>query len=229
MNQKATSSLFTIIELFVVIAIFAILASLVMPAMKKTLEHSQILQCKNILKHFSLADELYADDHNERYVVIKPVQWSMVWFQNKAFLSLLGTNKTDIRNEPELTCPNYTAPSYARFSYAPNWTNERFGWSDFKDQALVRNKVAKPTQKIKLIENSDWHAHRWQVNNLRWYDYGENKDNVVTYRHLDGCDILFIDGHIEYKTKEDVYLNGDTKKQDETWEINSSAFSNVIK
>jgi len=230
MYKKATSSFFTIIELFVMIAVFAILASLVIPAMKRTLEHSQILQCKNILKHFSIADELYADDHGEMYVLFMPIYWSDIWLKNAAFLSLLDTDKKDLRDEPELTCPNYTAPSYLKISYAPNWTNDKVGgWNEIKGRALIRNRIEKPSQKIKMAENSDWHPHRGQINNLKWYVSGEVGSNTITYRHLDGCNILFIDGHIEYKTKEDVYLNGDTQKQNETWQINGSAFADVAK
>ncbi|MBI2948972.1 MAG: type II secretion system protein [Verrucomicrobia bacterium] len=74
MNSRCASSsrvsqtrrAFTLIELLVVIAIIAILASLLLPGLRRAKQQAQGIVCLGNLKQFSLAWLQYADDHDER-------------------------------------------------------------------------------------------------------------------------------------------------------------------
>jgi prepilin-type N-terminal cleavage/methylation domain-containing protein/prepilin-type processing-associated H-X9-DG protein len=57
---------FTLLELLVVIAIIGILAALLLPALHRTKQQAEGIRCLGNLKQFSLAWNLYADDHDER-------------------------------------------------------------------------------------------------------------------------------------------------------------------
>ncbi|HVR36788.1 MAG TPA: type II secretion system protein [Methylomirabilota bacterium] len=54
---------FTLIEMLVVITIIGILAALLLPALRGVKQQAEDIHCLGNLKQFSLAWNLYADDH----------------------------------------------------------------------------------------------------------------------------------------------------------------------
>jgi len=85
---------FTLIELLVVMAIIAILAALLLPTLIAAKEKARGIQCVSQLRQFSLAWNLYADDHAERvppnYARGGPAEvqsntWVQGWLDNGFF------------------------------------------------------------------------------------------------------------------------------------------------
>lgn len=221
---KTTLNYFTLVELVVVIAIITVLISLLMPALKKATEQGENLLCLNNLKTLFIADDYYAEDNNDHYVVIKPEEGSYnYWFLNKTYMSYLDVK--ELRNNFEYACPSYQSPSYFGFSYALNWTNDKFYWGSFSGQTILRNRVSNTSSKIKMIESTDWHAYFSQADPQKWFNYGETRSNTVAYRHFEGCNMSFLDGHVEHRKSEDVYFDGDVEKIKELWEIEGDNFT----
>jgi prepilin-type processing-associated H-X9-DG protein/prepilin-type N-terminal cleavage/methylation domain-containing protein len=78
--------------------------------------------------------------------------------------------------------------------------------------------IKSPVSKIAFIDSVDWYVF-WDGANYKYYwdKYGQiNPDDylskasvsgVVTYRHNEGANILFYDGHASYMKKDKVYIN----------------------
>jgi prepilin-type N-terminal cleavage/methylation domain-containing protein len=68
MNLKTTASRgFTLLELLVVIAIIAVLASILLPALCRVKQHTQMTQCLNNLHQIGIGLKQYADDNQDTF------------------------------------------------------------------------------------------------------------------------------------------------------------------
>ena len=83
-------SLFTLIELLIVIAIIAILASMLLPALNQARGKARSMRCVNNLKTLGGANMGYSHDYNGFDVRHKASVWGYGWFSNAMLYSYLG-------------------------------------------------------------------------------------------------------------------------------------------
>ncbi len=160
---------FTLVELLVVISIIALLLAVLIPALDKAKEVARRIVCSNHLKSFAVANTVYANQNNGRYVPVRYLDatgGNGAWPSNKAYRNIMDidayleredlkwdgtTLQYDFPNA--LACPSDRISIYAKnryiypggaanvlLSYAYNFTDwELSNWSNWTGRSSGQN------------------------------------------------------------------------------------------
>jgi len=167
---------FTLIELLVVIAIIGIIASLLIPAVGKAREGGRRSACVNNLRQIGMGMSMYLDEHNFKFT---PIVVGADWWYN--YLDSYLDNRNVWK------CPDYKYHNYALynfFSYGFNYqglNTSTAGW-----QGKDINTVLNSAQCIMVAD-----TYPQSGNQAYCYVY----KNSIGYRHSNGTNVLFVDGH----------------------------------
>ena len=171
------------------------------------------------------------------------------WMENYRYRVLLGTQVPNPNGNNEsggnfggLNCPdvpenriNDRGKNYAwNWYYGPtvtsvdgrNVSGSPPFWYSYGPH-IRRTKVVSPGMKMQFVDSSDWHVPNPNKGNYvtNWDLFGELRSNeggadgVLTYRHLEGANISFFDGHGEYLPKQSVYHPTDNQTRLNLWAI----------
>lgn len=210
-------SRFTLIELLVVIAIIAILASILLPSLKKARDKAHELSCKNNLKQLGLAMMMYGNDYNG-------------WFPQKPDDTPAGT-LWDVQIAPYIPYdynsgpPIYRCPSgKARSPYDAVEVWRRRGYfinyyvyatvalAGATDPIGRSNQIPVPTQLGILLELSYEGETELTVRpagvNIPWFTNPTSSGDHMGWRHSRGMNVLFADGHIQLRMASVPYPSG---------------------
>ncbi len=232
---------FTLIELLVVIAIIAILMAILMPVLSAARNMGKRIVCGNNMRSMSLANVLYADQADGWFVPIMDRRGgvSRYWPDNQLFRRLVGykmkegdTTSNAYAAPKQFLCPSDTialkqmkdSQYDVYLSYSGNITD----WYSTSDWYAItyaghRNtNVKNAAGELALSESHDWWCY-WRGANYKvgWDKLGQDTitpyknagcDGPTLYRHGEGVNLGFYDGHTEYRKKQRVFVQDDWDK-----------------
>lgn len=192
-RERSKQKGFTLIELLVVIAIVALLAALLSPALKAAREKCRGIVCMNNLRQIGLAFVGYAHDNDDRFPFHSDGFFTQ-WFH--------PLNDYYLNNREIFHCPAKRAWQYSAngISYGYNYGYLSYGWPTFRVVKFAQ--VEDPPRTILAGDSDDVVPS----NDYVIYSTG----TPLGTRHQNGCNILWVDGHVSYHRVDDpVYLPQD--------------------
>lgn len=191
---------FTLIELLIVIAIISILASLLLPALRKSKENAYKIVCTGNLRQLGTVVSSYGLDYNSwtpRSDGSGSAYWGAIFYNNE-FIPMPVVGKPCI-----LVCPtHFTGISinkgawtkYGRsygMRYRPGYRAFRIS-NEVKD--ITGDIYGTPSGFILFSDSNHSDANI----DYQWYIFTTYQaGNPVHLRHLDKCNALFADGHAD--------------------------------
>lgn len=185
---------FTLIELLVTIAIIAILASLLLPALRSVKEKGKAIQCLSNIKQLHVDYSFYISDFNEYMIPFYNDNTTKAWYTTLYDCGYMKPSPSVVPGKQVLwTCPSEPLHDGThRDGIVVAWTSMvDYGTNDH----IVPRYPGKPYVKLSQIRlpgstflMGDADYYRLEISVLNNYDY-------VDYRHVNGMNMVFIDGH----------------------------------
>jgi len=190
---------FTLIELLVVVAIIALLIALLLPALGRARETAKTVSCQSNLKQIGIYLNMYNNDYNRYppYAAIDPItQNYLVWMR------IVLKHQNDIaavywdqRNDVWI-CPSVGRGPKNTYTYGGN------------TRIFYHNVKTDEPCKTMLVTDSVYNfASIWPTGSIGDYEgnsyivdmWGSAYPDI--YRHKEGCNNLFVDGHTTWLSR----------------------------
>jgi len=205
---------FSLVELLVVVAIIGILFSLLMPMLAKSREKARESVCVSHQKQLSTALFMYATDH-DNYVPA-----NNTW--RELILPYIQAERED---DEVYNCP------LSKISHV-TWTEQGIGFNKrmgnlVNDRANAHNdtivkltRVNSPTDTILIGDTNDNFTTNWSLwKRLVLPSEQAQRTFTVSDRHRDGLNSSWVDGHVKWSSRLEIFYGNGNPDDDYYYEI----------
>ena len=205
---------FTLIELLVVIAIIAILAAILFPVFARAREKARQSSCSSNLKQIGLALNMYAQDFDERFMCVRqgPGGWSNLC-------------QPYVKNWQMFVCPSIDSyirtcgPNTGHGTITNNSPHNGVLEGGYMMCGWEQAGCCYPGPKLATFEfpATTYMVLEGDCMGAYWGSYLNDGSTTAhhKYRHNEGLNVVFIDGHVKwtkktearYQARDNVTLN----------------------
>jgi len=182
---------FTLIELLVVIAIIAILAAILFPVFARARENARKSNCASNVKQIGIGCTMYFQDYDEcvlHYRQEAPGDTSFLWRDKIA---------PYVKNVGVFTCPSARTEQGYGWNYRYLGVPGAGGTASTAASSLAQ--ITAPSETVMVGEaNYAVVFNPWQTPVATLHDV------YTKYRHNDGTNLGFVDGHVKWFAKAKV-------------------------
>lgn len=214
-HRKIICMYFTLIELLVAIAIIAILASMLLPSLKKARETAKKIVCCGNLKQTGIASNMYADAYDDCFMYSSCCDTSRSWknswsyyifrsyisgslkFGNDNLGYLWGTvdgagtvsGQEFIKSPNIFYCPSISSTIMPTWQY--NVTGNKWLSYDTRCNYSYRGGLLEPTVTKQILKRSKYIKNKSIAS-----DVFTSID--IPSSHRNGFNVLYSDGHVDF-------------------------------
>ena len=217
--QKARAA-FTLIELLFVIAIIAILAAILFPVFARARENARRSSCQSNLKQLGLGIMQYTQDYDERLPGSVGgtagnnleggwMVYSSFGETGNTYNPAKGSIYPYVKSSQIFVCPSDTIGQTTGDSYAINSCTLAGTGPGGQGKSLA---AFDETSKWMLLGEESTTAIDESLGTGSTNDgyFFEQQDDNLSKRHLEGSNLLFLDGHVKFYRPEAVRAGGFT-------------------
>lgn len=239
--KKATSEGFTLIELLVVIAIIGILASLLLPALVRAREKAERTACQNTMRQLYYAAQMYcveqthlpreeANEDEDSWTDVAAPTTRLVWYNALALngcfardpVSAYAVNPSERErfhgSASGYHCPLASFPNYNENQQHPSFSIALNSKLQYREPKLVSfEMVLIPTRTPLFIESGVPDEPKFNENQETYNGQPCAWANRFSVRHNRGGNLVFCDGHAEYRRGENVVAEDGKGTPDIVW------------